>query len=37
MKLSYKSLYDHVFIRFRRRRMQRFYDLLAPSATTSPS
>ena len=34
MKLSYKSLYDHVFIRFRRRRMQRFYDLLAPSPAT---
>jgi Methyltransferase domain len=34
MKLSYRSLYDHVFIRFRRRRMQRFYNLLTPSPST---
>jgi hypothetical protein len=30
VKLTFRSLYDHVFIRFRRRRMHRFFALLAP-------
>ncbi|HEY1901930.1 MAG TPA: class I SAM-dependent methyltransferase [Terracidiphilus sp.] len=31
MKLTFKSLYDHVFLRFRRRRMNRFFAFFAPS------
>jgi ubiquinone/menaquinone biosynthesis C-methylase UbiE len=31
MKLTFRTLYDHVFIRFRRRRMNRFFALFAPS------
>jgi hypothetical protein len=31
VKLTFRTLYDHVFIRFRRRRMNRFFALLAPS------
>lgn len=34
MKLTFKSLSDTLFIRFRRRRMARFYALFAPSAQT---
>lgn len=32
MKLTFKSLSDDVFIHFRRRRMNQFYTLLAPSS-----
>lgn len=31
MRLTFRDLYDHVFIRFRRRRMHRFFALFAPS------
>jgi hypothetical protein len=31
VKLTFGSLYDHVFIRFRRQRMNRFFALFAPS------
>lgn len=31
MKLTFKNLSDHVFIRFRRRRMHRFFVLFSPS------
>lgn len=31
MKLTFRALYDHVFIHFRRRRMNRFFALFAPS------
>ena len=31
MKLTFGSLYDHVFIRFRRQRMNRFFALVSPS------
>jgi hypothetical protein len=31
MKLTFKSLSDHIFIRFRRRRMHRFFALFSPS------
>jgi hypothetical protein len=31
MKLTFEGLYGHVFIRFRRRRMNRFYALFSPS------
>jgi hypothetical protein len=34
MKLTFKSLSDHVFIRFRRRRMRRFFALFSPSPET---
>jgi hypothetical protein len=31
VKFTFRTLYDRVFIRFRRRRMNRFFDLFAPS------
>ena len=33
MRVTYKHLYDHVFIRFRRRRMKKFFELFALKET----
>jgi ubiquinone/menaquinone biosynthesis C-methylase UbiE len=33
MKLTFKSLSENVFVRFRRRRMRRFFELFRPSGT----
>jgi Methyltransferase domain len=34
VKLTFKTLYEHLFIRFRRRRMNRFFALFSPPADT---
>jgi hypothetical protein len=33
VRLTYKHLFDHLFIRFRRRRMKMFFELFAPAET----